>query len=249
MEALKELSESIAKNGILQPILVKEKNEDGFYEIIAGERRWRASMIAGLEEIPAIIKKCDEQTLFLFSIIENLQRADLLPIEEIDIYSRLFKNGYTHEEIGLMVSKSRPYITNMLRLDSLSYEIKEMVNSGKLTIGHARALLNAKNPNEIIEQILNKDLSVRQTEELIRKIDSQEPNQTQDKKKLPQINKKQPEIQKTKDPETIELENLVSSSIKNSVSIENDHIRIDYQDFADLDRIVNLLICSAEKVE
>jgi len=168
-DGLNELSESIKAHGVLQPIVVRQKNSQGFYEIIAGERRWKASILAGQKKIPAIVKTLDDHNAFLLSIIENLQRMDLSPIEEAETYQRLMDDGYTHEQIALMLNKSRPYISNSIRLITLSDRIKNLVNNKSLTIGHAKILLGLENQDEIAEQIVEKNLTIRQTEDLIKK--------------------------------------------------------------------------------
>jgi ParB family chromosome partitioning protein len=251
---LNELSESIKQNGILQPILVKDANEDGYYEIISGERRWRASIIAGLDFIPAIIKNYkNEDDVFVVSIIENLQRSDLSPVEEINAYARLYEKGYTHEEISNLVNKSRSYITNILRLDNLSLEIKDLIEEKKITIGHAKLLLNQKYEDIILSEILSKDLSVRQAEILIRKLNRQDllkennikNDMINNKNQIDNDHYKKKEdynVFYQKDQETIELENLLSSSISSSVLIEDNYIKISYKDLEDLDRLINILI-------
>lgn len=257
MDSLKELSDSIQRNGVLQPILLKDVNEDGYYEIIAGERRWRASLIAGLEEIPAIIKRYDnEDDVFVVSIIENIQRSDFLPIEEMDAYVKLSEKGYTHEQIGNLVGKSRSHITNILRLENLPSSIKEIINEGGISLGHAKALVQHPDPEKVISIIMNKELNVRQTEELIKRLNNNlesfnqyESSQRDENKSKNLISKKknsqsfnEENFHYQKDQETLELENLVSGSINSKVSIEKDYIKVHYKDFEDLDRIINLLI-------
>lgn len=168
-EALGELADSIKEYGVMQPIVVKQKNEQGFYEIIAGERRWKASILAGQKKIPALVKSIDDHQAFLLSIIENLQRADLSPIEEAEVYERLVKDGYTHDQIASMLSKSRSYISNTIRLINLSKYVKDLVNSKSITIGHAKILLGFDNQDKLADEIIEKKMNIRETEDFVRK--------------------------------------------------------------------------------
>ena len=170
-EQLNELAGSIRQDGILQPLLVrKHANLAGQYEIIAGERRWRAAKIAALKEVPVIIKEMNDQEVLQIALVENLQRQDLLPLEEAEAYHRLLHEfGKKQEEIAEVVGKSRSHIANLMRLLDLPAEIKELLTRGDLSAGHARALLNAKDPVRLARQVIAEDLSVRETEELSRK--------------------------------------------------------------------------------
>ena len=165
-QELAELAISIAKHGILQPILVKREEVDKF-QIIAGERRWRAAKMANFITIPAIIKDQDEKTLFEIAIIENIQRENLKPLEEAEAYRKLMEDfGYTQENLSIRLGKSRAHITNMLRLLKLPEVVKTMIIEEKLTAGHGRALINSVDPILAAEEVVRKKLSVRQTEEL-----------------------------------------------------------------------------------
>ncbi|WHQ46523.1 MAG: ParB/RepB/Spo0J family partition protein [Candidatus Midichloria sp.] len=165
---LEELAKSISKHGVLQPILVRREASDKF-QIITGERRWRAAKLANFITIPAIIKDNDERTLFEISIIENIQREDLKPLEEADAYNKLIENfGYTQENLSSRLGKSRAHVTNMLRLLKLPQEIKKMIEEEKISAGHARAIINSDEPLILAEQVVKKQLSVRKTEELAR---------------------------------------------------------------------------------
>ena len=170
-EALTELSESMKKFGVLQPLLVKKSGE--FYEIIAGERRWRAAKLAGLKEIPVIIKEIEDKEAAEIAVIENIQREDLSPIEEALAYRRLITEfGLTQEEVAERVSKNRSTITNSLRLLNLDDRVRELLEEGKLSSGHARALLAVENRErqyELAMIIIEKGLNVRETEALIKK--------------------------------------------------------------------------------
>lgn len=168
-ESLKELANSIEKSGIIQPIVVRKDANDGGYEIIAGERRWRASKVAKLNSVPVIIRDLDDKQCLEIAIIENIQRQDINPIEEGEAYKKLIDDfSYTHEELASVIGKSRSHITNMIRMLSLSNSIKKMINEKKISMGHARALINVENAEDIAERIVSRGLSVRQTEKLIK---------------------------------------------------------------------------------
>lgn len=171
-EKLEELSESIKTYGILQPILVQKK--DGYYEIIAGERRWRAALKAGLKEIPVIIREYTDKEILELSLIENIQREDLNPIEEAEAYKRLIDEfGMSQEEMAKRVSKSRSAVANSLRLLKLEGDVRKMLVDGQLSMGHARALLPleiAEEQIEVARKVADRQLSVRETEKLVRDI-------------------------------------------------------------------------------
>lgn len=168
-EELQALADSISQHGVIQPLTVRQL-ETGYYQIIAGERRWRASRIAGLTEIPAIILEADDRKAMELALIENLQRQDLNPVEEALGYQSLMKEyGLTQEEVAAQVAKSRPAVANALRLLSLCPEVLEQVKSGTLTAGHARAILTLKSEKqqqEAAKKIIALSLSVRQAETL-----------------------------------------------------------------------------------
>ena len=168
--ALQELAESIAQHGLLQPITVR-RLDGGYYQIIAGERRWRAARMAGLAEIPARIIDADDQKTQELALVENLQREDLNPLEEARGYKALMEDfGLTQEAVSQSVGKSRPTIANALRLLSLSGEVAAMLEKGDISPGHARALLPLEDPDKQLEAaklIVEKNLSVRQTEALV----------------------------------------------------------------------------------
>lgn len=167
-EKIKELAQSIKENGLIQPIIVRQSPVIG-YEILAGERRYRASIVAGLSEVPVIIKKLSDQDMMIHSIIENLQREDLNPIEEAKAYQSLIDKGYTHAEIADKMGKSRPYITNIVRLLTLPNFILTEVEIGKLSQAHARLLIQlpAEEQKKLLHHILTDNLSVRQVERLV----------------------------------------------------------------------------------
>ena len=168
-EKIQELAQSIKENGLIQPIIVRQSPVIG-YEILAGERRYRASIEAGLSEVPVIIKKLSDQDMMVHSIIENLQREDLNPIEEAKAYQSLIDKGYTHADIAEKIGKSRPYITNLVRLLTLPNFILKEVETGKLSQAHARLLIQLplKEQKNLLNRIQKEDLSVRQVEYLLK---------------------------------------------------------------------------------
>ena len=172
-EELASLADSIRVHGLIQPLTVR-KMPSGFYQIIAGERRWRASRLAGLDEVPVVVIEADGKKAMELALIENLQRADLNPIEEAQGYQSLIQEyGMTQETAAERVGKSRPAVANALRLLTLSAPVLKMVEDGVLSAGHARALLMLKNENEqlaVAQRVLNLNLSVRQTETMCKKL-------------------------------------------------------------------------------
>ena len=186
-EELQSLAESISVHGLIQPLTVRQL-ESGYYQIIAGERRWRASRMAGLGEIPAVILEADDRKATELALIENLQRSDLNPVEEALGYQKLIGEfGLTQEDTSRQVGKSRSAVANALRLLSLSDRILEMLRCGKLTAGHARAILTVKSPKkqeEAAQKIAALDLSVRQAELLCRNMDKEVPAEPEPKKHL-----------------------------------------------------------------
>lgn len=181
-DGLLELAESIKQYGILQPLLVQEKS--GYYEIIAGERRWRAAKLAGLKEIPVIVRNLTEQQIVEISLIENIQREDLNPIEEAQAFRRLMEEFHMkQDEIADRVSKSRTAVTNSMRLLKLSKQVQQMVIDEMISTGHARCLISIEDPelqHQLALRIFDEKLSVRETEKLVRKL-SQENNAPQKK--------------------------------------------------------------------
>lgn len=172
-EALDELAASIREHGVIQPLTVR-KMPSGFYQIIAGERRWRAARLAGLDEVPVVIIEADDKKAMELALIENLQRADLNPIEEAQGYQQLMQEyGMTQEQAAARVGKSRPAVANAMRLLALPQPVLELVRSGKLSAGHARALLALKTQGEqhaVAQKVIALQLSVRQTEAMCKKM-------------------------------------------------------------------------------
>jgi len=232
-ESIEELVASIKEHGIIQPILVKPEKER--YTIIAGERRWRAARLAGLEKVPAIVMDVDKNEMLMIALVENLQREDLDPIEEAEGIRMLMKDyNLTQEQVAQKIGKSRPVITNALRLLSLSAKIQSYIKENKLTAGHARALLGLednKKREEVAELIIEKELSVRETEKLIKKIKDGEKNEKQNKEKPGYI---------------IDIENKLEESLGTRVVITQGKkkgvIEIEYYNNDDLERIMEKIL-------
>ncbi len=164
LNEIKELASSIAEYGVLQPIIVNPKG-DGRYEIVSGERRWRAAIAAGLKEIPAIPRNLTEREISEIAIIENIQREDLKPLEEAQAYHNLMtKFHYTQEDLAVKLGKSRSYIANMLRLLKLPDIIKDKLNAGEITVGHARAILSSDDPESLAKSVVENNMTVRDVE-------------------------------------------------------------------------------------
>jgi ParB family transcriptional regulator, chromosome partitioning protein len=165
--ALQELADSIKAQGLMQPVLVRRAGQDGKYEIIAGERRWRAAQRAGLHDVPVIIREVDDKEALELAIIENVQRVDLNPLEEAQGYEQLIEQfSYTQQDLAQVIGKSRSHVANTLRLLKLPADIRDMVNRGELTAGHARTLVTADDPAAVARQIVDRGLSVREAEKL-----------------------------------------------------------------------------------
>ncbi len=212
-DALIELVSSVREKGVLQPLLVrKHPQKENMYEIVAGERRYRAAKIAGLKEVPVIVKEFDDRTTLEVALIENLQRENLNPLEEAEGYKRLLNEfQYTQEELSKVVGKSRSFVANQMRLLDLPDTLKKMVEARQLTAGHARALLNAKNPEELAHQVITKGLNVRQTEKLAM-------TEGEKQSRKPAVQKETPVYKK--DNDIMVLEKELSSMLKTEVSIK-----------------------------
>ncbi len=229
--SLEELSNSIKERGVVQPIIVRKSKEiEGKYEIIAGERRWLASQNAGLNEIPAVIIEADDTKALEFGIIENVQRSDLNPIEEARGYKRLMDEfGYDQEKVGKFIGKSRAHIANCLRLLSLPKDVADMIESGKITQGHAKILVGMENANLLAKKIFEKKLSVRQAENLV--------NLFKKPKKIKLI---------SQDSNLKELENTLINKLGIRVSIKNKRnntglISFNYKDLDQLNKLIYII--------
>ena len=240
-EKLEELAESIKTFGLLQPILVQKR--DGYYEIIAGERRWRAALKAGLKEVPVIIRDYTEKEILELSLIENIQRENLNPIEEAQAYKRLMDEfGLGQNEVAQRVSKSRPAVANSLRLLKLEENVQKMLIDGQISMGHARALLPLEIPEEqltVAQKIAQKELSVRETEKLVK----ERLKTGSDTKELkPEEQKEDPSI------EIIykQIEERLQQTLHTKVAIQrkrNGHgkLLIDFYNSDDLEKIIDRL--------
>ena len=231
-ELLNELSESIKEQGIIQPILVRKKSEDK-YEIVAGERRWRAAQLAKIHEVPVIILNIDDKKSLEFAILENIQRSDLNGIEEALGYDNLVKKfGYSQETLSKILGKSRSHIANTLRLTGLPEEIKKMILDGLLTAGHARCLVNVPDNIKLAKIIVNKNLSVRQTEFLIKK-----EQVFLNPKKIPTNNK---DINIKSLENDLELLMGIKVEIKNKKN-NSGEIKFSYKNIDQLNKIISVL--------
>ena len=230
-EALSALVESIKEKGILQPLLVRKVGNR--YEIIAGERRWRAAKMAGIEEVPVIEKDMDNQEVLEVALVENLLRENLSIIEEAEGFNRLINEfHHTHDALSQIVGKSRSYITNVLRLLTLPMAVKELVKENKLSAGHARCLVGLDKAEEIAQKIISRGLTVRQTEDLVNRIKNNSLNQIAHSLK--------------KDPSIKELEKSITQSIGMKVKINSGKdnkgkITIEYKTPEELNSILEIL--------
>lgn len=230
---LSDLAQSIREHGIVQPVLVR-RNTDGKYELIAGERRWRAAQRAGLTEIPVLVRDVDDRTALELAIIENVQRADLNPVEEALGYQQLIdEHSYTQADLGNVIGKSRSHVANTLRLLKLPEVIRDLLVDGTLSAGHARTLVNAADPAGLAKRIVDGGLSVRQAEAL-----AQQPNPDAPKTRKPS----QPV---EKDPDTLALEKLLSDVTGLAVAISHrekgGEVRIGYKTLDQLDDLCRRL--------
>ena len=228
-EELEELASSIKSQGVLQPIVVRKKNEQQ-YEIIAGERRWRGAQIAGLHEIPALVKSMTDNEAQEAALIENIQRENLNAVEEAKAYKKLLENENTgYDSLSTIIGKSKSHISNMLRLLELDVEILNYIIEGKLSMGHARALIGVPNANVLAKEIISKNLSVRETEKNTSKY------------------KKNKSNKKFKDPNIVDLEKELSEKIGLKTSIHfnqegsSGSLTLFYSDLDQLDDIMKRL--------
>ena len=230
-ESLEELSNSIKERGIIQPIVVRRsESQDHKYEIIAGERRWQAAQHAGLHEVPVIIIKADNLKSLEFAIVENVQRKDLNPIEEADGYKKLIDEfGYDQDKVSKFIGKSRSHITNSLRLLSLPNEVVYLIEQEKLSQGHAKILVGLENAHLLAKKIIDKNLSVRQSENLVRLLKN--PNKI--KSSLKDANLKSLE-------ESIEDKTGIKVLIRNKKN-NSGLIAFEYKDLDQLNRLIMVI--------
>ena len=228
---LNDLTNSVKERGILQPIIVRKSNDDGSkFEIIAGERRWLAAQRAGLHDVPVVITEADDLKSLEFAIVENVQRHDLNPLEEAQGYKRLIdKFSYDQEKVSKFIGKSRSHITNSLRLLSLPADVVILIETQKLTAGHAKILVGLENASFIANKIIEKKLSVRQSENFVKLFK----------------NKKQ-KISKTKDANIMHLELSILNKIGLNVEIKNNKnnkgkITFEYKELDQLNKIIDII--------
>ncbi len=228
---LEELTNSIKERGMIQPIIVRKSNEDrSKFEIIAGERRWLAAQRAGLHNVPVVITEADDLKSLEFAIVENVQRHDLNPLEEAQGYRRLIDDfAYDQEKVSKFIGKSRSHIANSLRLLALPREVIKLIESQKITAGHAKILVGLENASFIANKIVEKKLTVRQSENFVRI-----------------FKKKKQNIRASKDTNIIALELSISNKIGLNVNIQNNSrnkgkISFEYKDLDQLNKIINII--------
>lgn len=235
-KALQDLADSIKTHGLLQPILVRaDKHREGYYEIIAGERRWRAAQLAQLHEVPVVTLDLTDVEALEIALIENLQREDLNPIEEAQGYQKLLEDyGHTQEQLAKALGKSRSHIANTVRLLSLPGAVQSYLKAGQISSGHARALITSENPESLAKEVVSRGLNVRQTEALASDLSGKTPSRTAKKTKMP------------KDADTLALEKELSDHLGMAVSVDTNDgtqgfVSINFRSLDQLDEILLLL--------
>ncbi len=236
-ERLEELADSIREKGVLQPLIVRDM-QNGKYEIVCGERRYRAAEYAGLKEVPVIIKDLADDEKLEIAIIENVQRADLTPLEEAEAYLKLMEKGYSQEEVAKRVGKSRSAVANILRLLRLPKEVLKYIASGELSEGHARALLSIDTDDakiRLMRQIMEEGLSVRQVEEIVKRKNMKK----RPAKKIRQIDSQIMAIER-------KIEERLGSKVRLFAGKKKGRIEIHYFSLDDLDRILSVIGVSVD---
>ncbi|MBF0677385.1 MAG: ParB/RepB/Spo0J family partition protein [Devosia sp.] len=231
-EQLEELANSIREKGVMSPLLVRPTDDPNIFELIAGERRWRASQMAGLHDVPVIIREVDDKEALELAIIENVQRADLNALEEAMGYGQLIEQfDYTQQDLAQVIGKSRSHVANTLRLLKLPEDVRSMVASGTLTAGHARTLITVEEPGQLARQIVEKGLSVREAEAL-----------SQQREPAP---RPKPPEETGRDADTVALERRLSDALGLSVSLSHSEkggrVEIRYKTLEQLDNICGKL--------
>ncbi len=235
-DEIEGLAESIKAKGIMQPLLVRPfSNDETMFEIIAGERRWRAAQHAGLHDLPVLVRELSDRDTLEVALLENVQREDLSPLEEAEAYQRLIDEfGHTQQELAETIGKSRSHIANLLRLLTLPSTIQDRLENGALSAGHARALINAKNPEALAKLVVEKGLNVRQTEDLVKREREDRPSTSQSSVSHP-----------GKDPDTIALERELSAEIGMNVVLKSKGkggiVSISYRTLDQLDGLIQRL--------
>ena len=236
-DALQELADSIKQFGVIEPLVVVKRK--GYYELIAGERRWRAARLAGLKEVPVVIKDYDDQQIVEIALIENIQREDLNPIEEAHAYERLIQEfNLTQDEVAERVSKSRTTVTNALRLLKLTEKVQQMLIDDMLSTGHVRALITITDPQlqyETAMYIFDKKLSVRETESYVKKLLNKKPKEKTSEKEDPELSFLYKAIE-NRLKESLGTKTTIKAKTKDSGKIE-----IEYYSQEELERITQLL--------
>ena len=237
-DALLELAESIKQYGVLQPLLVQERED--YYEIVAGERRWRAAKIAGIKEIPVIIKKLTRQEIMEISLIENIQREDLNPIEEALAFKRLLTEfNLKQDEVAERVSKSRTAVTNAMRLLKLNEKVQQMVIDEMLTTGHARALLGIEDQEQqyiIAQKIFDEKLSVRDTEKLVKSLQNEKKKKKEEKEKI------DPKLEAVYHDLEEQMKGILGTKVCiNHKDAKKGKLEIEYYSQDELDRIIDMI--------
>ncbi|MEH6629424.1 MAG: ParB/RepB/Spo0J family partition protein [Halopseudomonas aestusnigri] len=253
-EALSTLADSILQSGLLQPILVRRHPEHSTqYEIVAGERRWRASQQAQLHEIPVIIRELNDAEVLQVAIVENVQRQDLTPIEEATSYRRLMDEfGHKQDDVAKIIGKSRSHIANMLRLLNLPEDVQDLVDKGAISAGHARALVGAEDPTDLANQITSKGLSVRETERLAKALKKRlsTPEEVITLKPKLTSSKIKPTTGPQKDADTLALERDLSNMLGLKVTIDfhgqGGALSISYDTLEQLDNVLHRLTQSPD---
>ena len=237
-DLLEDLASSIKEKGIIQPLIVRQNpRRTDHYEIVAGERRWRAAQMAQLHEVPVLVREFDDTEVLEIAIIENIQRADLNPVEEAAGYSQLMERfGHTQEKLATALGKSRSHIANLMRLLNLPSEVQALLRDGSLSAGHARALITADDPIGLARQVVAKGLSVRDTEKLAKSAGSKDVKPAKNKP-----------VASEKDADTIALESDLSAGLGMKVSLahkqgqEGGQMTISYESFEQLDALCQKL--------
>lgn len=243
---LKDLADSIRSKGVLQPLLVRpHPTQLGQFEIIAGERRWRASQLAQIHEVPVIVRDFDDRETLEVALIENLQRQDLSPLEESDGYQRLMDEfSHTQEALASAMGKSRSHVANMLRLLTLPDAVKSLLDDGKLSAGHARALVGNDNAAALAAEVVKKGLNVRQTEQLVK---------SGSELKAPAASSPKASAKKVKDADTLALENDLANllGLKVDVNDRDGHgtVVVHYDTLEQLDGVIARLSRSPDGAE
>jgi ParB family chromosome partitioning protein len=230
-EQLEELANSIREKGVMSPLLVRPTDDPNIFELIAGERRWRASQMAGLHDVPVIVREVDDKEALELAIIENVQRADLNALEEAMGYGQLIEQfDYTQQDLAQVIGKSRSHVANTLRLLKLPEDVRSMVASGTLSAGHARTLITTEDPGHLARQIIDRGLSVREAEALSQQREPVRPK---------------PREETSRDADTVALERRLSDALGLSVSLNHSEkggkVEIRYKTLEQLDNICGKL--------